>query len=190
MRVRRRPVPRDAGPAACALVLIVVSVVFAVTAVPALPGAGAILYLVAGVAGTVLFTSGVVAMTGQLTGHRPVLELDDQGVRLPAPWPLPRTRDRFLRWPEVAAAVVWSRPVPRGRRGLADHLGFLPAAESAERTLPSPSAELLALGLGDLPGVATTHWSVQASPGWDTGVDEVVAELRRRDLPTIDARAR
>jgi hypothetical protein len=190
MRVRRRPVRSDARPAGCALVLVAFSVVFAVAAVPSLPGAGAVLFLVVGVAGALLFASGLVAMTGQVLGRRAVLELDDQGVRLPAPWPWPPARDRLLRWSDVAAAVVWNRPVPRGRRGLAEHLAFLPTAESAERSLPPPSAELLALRLDDLPGVATAHWATQIHPGWDTGTEEIIAEIRRRGLPAVDARTR
>jgi hypothetical protein len=183
--VRRRPVRGDLRSAGCALVLVAFSVVFAVAAVPALPGAGAVLFLVVGVAGTLVFTAVLVTTAGQLLDRRPVLELDDEGVRLPAPWP--RRRDRVLTWPDVAAAVVWNRPVPRGRRGLAEYLAFLPAAEGAGVV---PSAELLALGLEDVPGVATAHWATQIHPGWDTGADEIIAEIRRRGIPAVDARTR
>jgi hypothetical protein len=186
MRVLRRPVPGDARPAGCALVLLAFSLVFAVTAVPALPGVGAVVYLLVGVAGVLLCAAALLTMGGRLVTHRPVLELDEQGVRLPAPWPWSRARDRFVRWADLASVVVWSSPVPRGRRGLADHLAFLPAHDDAGRT--PPSAELLALGLDDLPGVATAHWAVAVSPGWDPGVDEVLAELRRRELPAADLR--
>jgi hypothetical protein len=185
VRVLRRPVAGDARPAGCALVLLVFSAVFAATAVPALPGVGAVLYLLVGVAGIAACVAGLVAMAGRLIARRPVLEIDEHGVHLPAPWPWPRTRDRSLGWADLAAVVVWSRPVPRGRRGVADLLAFLPVRE--ELGTP-PSAELVALGLGDLPGVATTRWAVAVSPGWDPGVDDVLAEIRRRELPAADLR--
>lgn len=187
MRVRRRPVPADARPAGCAVVLLVFSLVFAVTAIPALPRAGAVLYLVAGAAGTVLCAGALLTTAGQLAGRRAVLELDDDGVRLPAPWPWPRSGDRFLPWPDVAAAALWSRTVQRGRRGLVDRLAFLPTREAVARTGPAPSEELLALGLE---GELTTHWSLEVGPGWDTGLDEVLAEVRARGKDVADVRSR
>jgi hypothetical protein len=189
MRVVRRPVAADARPAGCVLVLLAFSVIFTVTAVPALPGVGAVLYLILGLAGGLLCAAGLVTAAGRFLGRRPVLELDEHGVRLPAPWPLPRARDRFVRWADVAAVVLWSSPVPRGRRGLAHHLAFLPTPESAGAAAP-PSAELLALGLEDLPGVASTRWATPIHPGWDTGADQVIDEVRRRGLPARDARTR
>jgi hypothetical protein len=187
VRVLRRPVAGDARSAGCAFVLLVFSAVFTVTAVPALPGAGAVLYLLVGVAGVVACVAGLAAMAGRLLlARRPVLEIDERGVRLPAPWPWPRARDRSLGWADLAAVVVWSRPVPRGRRGVADLLAFLPVEDRVGAT--PPSAELVALGLDDLPGVATTHWAVMVSPGWDPGVDDVLAEIRRRELPAADLR--
>jgi hypothetical protein len=173
-------------PAGCVLVLLAFSAVFTVTAVPALPGVGAVLYLVIGVAGVLLCLAGLVTMAGRLLARRPVLEIDERGVRLPAPWPWPRARDRSLGWADLAAVVVWSRPVPRGRRGVVDRLAFLPVRDDADGAPPSP--ELLALGLDDLPGVATGRWAVAVSPGWDPGVDDVLAEVRRRELPAADLR--
>ena len=190
MRVLRRPVPGDARPVGCAFVLLVFSVIFAASAVPSLPGVGAVLYLLVGVAGVLLCTAGLAATAGRLLARRPVLELDDRGVRLPAPWPWPRARDRSLVWTDLAAVVLWSSPVPRGRRAMADHLAFLPTSDGAERVRPAPSAELLALTPDDLPGVPTTHWAIPISPGWDPGLDDVLAEVRRRDLPATDLRTR
>ncbi len=166
------------------------SVVFAVAAVPALPHAGAVLFLLVGVAGTVVFAGGLVAVAGRVVAGRPVLVLDERGVRLPAPWPWPGSRDRLLTWPEVAAAVVWNRPVPRGRHSVAETLAFLPTTPAAERTGAPPSAELVALRLDGLPGYPTAEWSIEVSAGWDTGVHEVIAELRSRGLPAEDARTR
>jgi hypothetical protein len=186
MRVRRRPVPGDVRPLGYALVLLAFSAIFAVTAVPALPGVGAVLYLLIGVAGILLCTAGLAAMAGRLLARRPVLELDEEGVRLPAPWPWPRTRDRSVRWADLAAVVLWSSTDPRGRRALADRLAFLPTRESAGPA--QPSAELLALGLDDLPGVATADWEIQVSGRWHPGVEEILAEARRHELPTADLR--
>ena len=190
MRVLRRPVSGDVRPVGCAFVLLVFSAIFAVAAVPALPAVGAVLYLLVGVAGVLLCTAGLAATAGRLLARRPVLELDERGVHLPTPWPWPRARDRSLGWTDLAAVVLWSSPVPRGRRALVEHLAFLPTSDGAERIQPPPSAELLALSAGDLPGVPTTHWSIQISPGWDPGVDEILAEVRRRELPATDLRDR
>ena len=183
MTVLRRPVAGDARPVGCALVLLAFSAIFTVTALPALPGVGAVLYLLVGAAGVLLCAGALVAMAGRLLARRPVLEIDDRGVRLPAPWPWPRARDRTLGWADLAAVVVWSRPVPRGRRGVVDRLAFLPVRDGAP-----PSPELLALGLDDLPGVATGRWALTVSPGWSPGVDDVLAEVRRRDRPAADLR--
>jgi hypothetical protein len=174
----------------CAFVLLVFSVIFAVAAIPALPGVGAVVYLLVGVAGVLLCTAGLAATAGRLLTRRPVLELDERGVRLPAPWPWPRARDRSLVWTDLAAVVLWSSPVPRGRRALADHLAFLPTSDGAERTQPPPSAELLALATDDLPGVPTTRWAIPISPGWDPGLEDILAEVRRRDRPATDLRTR
>ena len=190
MRVLRRPVAGDVRPVGCAFVLLVFSVIFAASAIPALPRVGAVLYLLIGVAGVLLCVAGLVATAGRLLARRPILELDEHGVRLPAPWPWPRARDRSLVWADLGAVVLWSSPVPRGRRTLVEHLAFLPTSDGAERLQPPPSAELLALSADDLPGVPTTHWSIQISPGWDPGVDEILAEVRRHELPTTDLRDR
>jgi hypothetical protein len=192
MRVRRRPVPADARPAGCALVVLAFSVVFVAASLPGLgrgDAAGAVLYVTVGAAGILLCAGGLVTAVVRLLAHRPVLELDDQGVRLPAPWPWPRARDRFLRWADVAAVVLWSSPAPRGRQALADHLAFLPTPESAGHA--SPSAELHALIQAEpdgVPGVATAHWALPVSPGWDAGVDEIIAEVRRHGRPAADMR--
>jgi hypothetical protein len=186
MKVVLRPSPAEVRPAGCALVLLAFSVVFVAVAVPALPGVGAVLYLLAGAGGVVLCGATLVARGGRLLARRPVLELDEHGVRLPVPWPWPRTRDRYVPWTDLASAVVWSTPVPRGRRTLADRLAFLPSGESAASARPNP--ELVALGLDSLPGVATADWAVPVSARWHPGVDEVLAEVRRHELPTADLR--
>jgi hypothetical protein len=190
MRVRRRPTAADARPAGCAVVLLAFSVVFAVIAIPALPGPGAVLYLLAGLAGALLCAAVLTVLAGQAMSGRAVLELDERGVRLPAPWPWPRSRDRVLAWPDVAAVVVWSGQVSRGRSGVADRLAFLPTTRCAERTGPPRSPEILALGVAGLPGVATAQWSIEAVPGWDVGLDEVVAEVRDRGGTVTDVRSR
>jgi hypothetical protein len=190
MRVRRRPVAGDVRPVGCAVVVLVFSAVFAAAAIPALPGVGAVLFLAVGTAGVLLCVTGLAATAGRLLARRPILELDDHGVRLPAPWPWPRARDRSLGWPDLGAVVLWSSPVPRGRRALVEHLAFLPTPGGAERSQPPPSAELLALAPEDLPGVPTTHWSLPISPGWDPGLEEVLAEVRRRERPCTDLRDR
>lgn len=188
MRVLRRPVPGDVRPVGCAVVLLVFSAVFAVAAVPSLPRAGAVLYLLVGVAGVLLCGVGLATAAGRLLARRPVLELDEDGVRLPAPWPWPRTRDRVLDWTDLASAVVWHTPSPRGRA--VTGLAFLPTTAAAERIGPPPSAEILALGLDDVPGVASARWATRIQPGWDTDAERILAEVRRHGLPAVDARTR
>jgi hypothetical protein len=186
MTVLRRPVASDARPVGCALVLLVFSAVFAAAAVPSLPRPGAVLFLVVGAAGIAFCTAGLLTAAGPFLTRRPVLVLDDHGVRLPAPWPWRRTRDRVLDWPDVASVVMWRTMTPRGRP--ATRVAFLPTQAAAARCSPPLSAELVALAVKDLPGVATTYWSTRVHPGWNTNADEILAEIRHHAHPTIDAR--
>ncbi len=187
--VRQRAWPHDVKAAAWAAVLLAVSVAFAVSGVRGLPAFGGILLLTVGAAGTVLFAGRLVVVTGRAASGRPLLEMDEREVRLPAAWPRPRARDRRLAWPDVAAAVVWREGVPHGRRTPGVHLSILPTAEYAARTLPPPSPELLALRLEGVPGAATLRWSVTLPPGADADLDALLAQVRHLGgIPVVDAR--
>ncbi|GAB3985879.1 hypothetical protein GCM10029978_099890 [Actinoallomurus acanthiterrae] len=188
--VRSRASAQGVIAATGTLVLVAVSVAFAVSGARDVTAVGGMVALAVGVAGIALFGGGLVVAAGRAVSGRPVLEVDEAGVRLPAAWPWSRSRDRRLPWPEVAAVVVWSREIPRGRQRVVEHVAFLPTEERAEGSSPPPSAELLAMGLDDVPGVATLHWSVEVSPGWDTDLATVLTEIHRRGVPTADVRSR
>ncbi|MCW2860852.1 MAG: hypothetical protein JWP48_2560, partial [Actinoallomurus sp.] len=40
------------------------------------------------------------------------------------------------------------------------------------------------------PGVASTQWATPVHPGWDPEAEQIIAEVRRRGLPAMDARTR
>ncbi|MCO6009526.1 hypothetical protein NE236_31600 [Actinoallomurus purpureus] len=189
--VRRRTATQDVAAAARVTVLLAVSVAFVAGGARGLPAFGGVLFLIVGASGIALFGGRLVLSVGRVAGRRPVLELDEREVRLPAAWPRSRADDRRLAWPEVASVVLWSQAALRGRRlRSVEQLTFLPTAERAEGSPPPPSAELLAMGLDDVPGVATLHWSIEVSPGWDTDLATIFAEIHRRGVPTADVRSR
>jgi hypothetical protein len=189
-----------------ALITAVTSALFVVGGAAHPATFGGVLFILLGVAGLALCAAGALVFLGQATGRRPVLELDDQGVRVPAVWPRSRRADRVLPWPDLAAVCAWSQGPPSGSRGGSDfphHLAFLPAAGSPAtsaaispatggegRTPPENGAELLAVKVADVACVPTLRWAVPVRPGWDTTVEEVAKAVRnhRADVPFIDRR--
>lgn len=157
-------------------VLAAVSVVFLVSGLADVASFGGVLFVAIGAVGTLLFTAATFGLAGQLLSRRSILELDDEGVRLPARWP--RSGDRTLPWPDVASAVTWSQVV--SRRQTVARLAFLP------RTGRPTSHEILALRT-EVPGVPTMDWAVPALPGLDATPDDVAAHLPD-GVPFIDAR--
>ncbi|MGI8330784.1 hypothetical protein ACRYCC_12530 [Actinomadura scrupuli] len=106
------------------------SVLFIVGGAAHPTGFGGILFILLGAAGLALCAAGALVFAGQATGRRPVLELDDQGVRVPAVWPRSRRADRLLPWSELAAVCAWSQGPPSGGRRdtlFPQRLAFLPA---------------------------------------------------------------
>jgi hypothetical protein len=198
LEVRRRATAVGVRKTLTAVILAVTSVLFIVGGSAHPASFGGILFILLGVAGLVLCAAAGLVFAGQATGRRPVLELDDQGIRVPAVWPRSRRADRVLPWSELAAVCAWSQGPPSGGRGgalLPHHLAFLPAADpsaagSAGRTPPENGAELLAIKLTDVACVPTLRWSVPVRPGWDTTVEEIAKAVqdRRDDVPFIDRR--
>jgi hypothetical protein len=189
--VRARISAQGVAAVAGTSVLVAVSAAFVAGGALGLPAAGGVVALAVGVLGLVLFGGRLVATAGRALSRRPVLEADEHGVRLPAAWPWSRGRDRRLSWPDVAAVVVWSREPPRGRARPVEHVAFLPGEERAAEAGAAPGVELLALGLRDLPGAATLHWSVALPPRATVPLEAVLAEVRRLGgVPIVDARAR
>jgi hypothetical protein len=161
-------------------------------------GFGGILFIVLGVAGLALCAAVALVFAGQVTGRRPVLKLDDQGIRVPAVWPRSSRADRMLPWSELAAVCAWTQGPPSGGRSgtvFPHHLAFLPRPDPADAggagpTPPENGAELLAIKVTDVVCVPTLRWAVPVRPGWDTTVEQIAKAVQDRhgDVPFIDRR--
>ncbi|MCO5972007.1 hypothetical protein [Actinoallomurus soli] len=189
--VRARTSRQDLTSAAGTLVLLLVSVAFAVSGALSLPAVGGVVALVVGVPGIALFGARLVATAGRAVSGRPVLEVGEHGVCVPAAWPWSRARDRRLSWPEVASVVVWNETLPRGRMRSFPRVAFLPVGERAAEAGAEPGVELLALRLEDVPGTATLHWSAALPPRATVSLETVLEEVRRLGgVRIVDARSR
>jgi hypothetical protein len=165
------------------VLLTVVSVLFVVGGATDPASFGGVLFLLLGVAGVALFGGSALAMMGGLLARRPVLEIDDAGVHRPAGWPL-RT-GRLLRWDDLAAVGAWSQGISADR-GHRQYLAFLPRGEADH---PPAGAEILAIKMAGVPGIAEPRWSIPVSEAWDRTIDDVVTAVRRhRDVPFADRR--
>jgi hypothetical protein len=91
------------------LLLTGVSVTFIVGGAADPVSFGGVLFLLLGVAGVALFGSDALVLTGNLVARRPVLEIDDEGIRRPAGWP--RRASKLLRWDDLAAVGAWSQGI-------------------------------------------------------------------------------
>ncbi|MBT2208545.1 MULTISPECIES: hypothetical protein [Actinomadura] len=151
---------------------------------------GSAVFLLLGVAGITLFGAGLAVSAGGMLARRPVLEMDADGLRRPARWPLPRRGERVLPWADVAAIAAVRRVTSRGRE--LDYLVFLPTAELAELARTAERPRLVALTLRDVPATAeAAAWCFAVEPGWDVPLPGVVEEAgRRRPVPLIDRRTR
>ena len=182
-RVRLRPTWRTVGQIVGRLLLTGVSATFIVGGAADPVSFGGALFLLLGAAGVALFGSAALVLTGHLVARRPVLEIDDEGIRRPAGWP--RRASRLLRWDDLAAVGAWSQGIPAGR-GHRHHLAFL-SRGSAGR--PAAGAEILAIKMSGVPGVAEPRWSIPVNDAWDRSVEDVVRAVRRhRDVPFADRR--
>lgn len=163
------------------LVLTGVSVTFIVGGAADPVSFGGALFLLLGLAGVALFGSAALVLTGNLVAGRPVLEIDDEGIRRPAGWP--RRASRLLRWEDLAAVGAWSQGIPAGR-GHRHYLMFLLRGGQA-----AAGAEILAIKMAGVPGVAEPRWSIPVSDAWDRSVEDVVRAVRRhRAVPFADRR--
>jgi hypothetical protein len=149
---------------------------------------GGVLFLLLGGAGLLLCLGTAVVAAGNVVSRRPVLVLEDSGVRVPPLWPLPRSRDRVLAWADVAAVCAWVQGPPSDKKAAALgrlYLSFLPSGEGVDN-----GAELLATKVTGLGCRATLRWTARVSPGWDATIEEVVAEAagHRAGAPFVDKR--
>ncbi|GAB3445199.1 hypothetical protein GCM10027570_15010 [Streptomonospora sediminis] len=120
---------------------------------------GALAVLVFGGAGAVSVT--------RMFSPRPVLVLDSQGVRFPAPWPRSESDDAVLAWDDVAVLRACTQYVPhRGGTVSIHYLDFVPTDE-ADRPFRMPTPW-------------RTDHAVRVRPTWDHSADEVIAAARTR----------
>ncbi|TDC58315.1 hypothetical protein E1281_01805 [Actinomadura sp. KC345] len=174
------------------LILFAASAGFVAGGVMGGAGIGGVMFTVLGFAGLVLFGIGLVMSAGGMVARRPVLELDADGVRRPARWPLPRKAGRTLPWAEVAAIAALRRGVGGTRKGEMDYLVFLPTKELAELARTSERPGLVALTMRDVPATAAAvPWCFAVEQGWDAALPRIVKEARaRRRVPVIDRRTK
>ncbi|WP_433327630.1 hypothetical protein [Spirillospora sp. CA-294931] len=179
----------SARPVAC-LILVLASVAFIAGGLMSGGTTGGVLFIILGASGVLLFGVGLATSAGRLFGRRPVLELDAEGVRRPAGWPLPRARDRFLPWDRVSAMTAVRRGVSGTKRGEQDYLIFLPTPELAELARTAERPSLIALTLPDVPATAEAlPWCFAIEPGWDATLPQIVKQARRHhETPVIDRR--
>ncbi|GAB2811244.1 hypothetical protein GCM10022221_05860 [Actinocorallia aurea] len=187
VEVRLRPSFQGSGQVIGVTILLVCSVLFVIGGLADPASVGGVVFLLLGGTGTLAFGAVLLVLLGHLLGRRPLLVLEDEGVRIPAKWPMPRDGDRVLPWAEVASVCAWSQGVPTGK-GLAHQLAFLPVPESAQAAKVS-GAEILRVKTQGLPGVAVLRWNVATLPGWTVKADDVIREVRKRtDAPFEDRR--
>jgi len=185
--VRLKPSLNGSGQAVGVLILLFCSAMFVVGGLADPASAGGVVFLVLGITGVAAFGSVLVVVVGHLLGRRPLLVLDGEGVRVPAKWPFPRSRDRFLPWAEVASVCAWTDGVPGGR-GLAHRLAFLPTEDSPHSRATS-GAEMLRVKTQGLPGVPVLRWNIAVLDGWTVPQDEVIKTIRAlSDAPFEDRR--
>jgi hypothetical protein len=181
--VRLRPTRRALTQLTGRVLLTVVSALFIVGGAADPASFGGVLFLLLGVAGVALFGGSALVMTGNLLARRPVLEIDEAGIRRPAGWP--RRASRLLPWDDLAAVGAWSQGITAGR-GNRQYLTFLPRGEADH---PPVGAETLTIKMTGVPGVAEPRWSIPVSEAWDRTIEDVVTAVRRhRDVPFADRR--
>lgn len=149
-------------------------------------GAGSLVFVVLGGSGVLLFGAGMLMSAGAMLARRPVLEIDSEGVRRPARWPLPRRADRGLPWSRTAALTAVRRGVAGTRGGVQDYLVFLPTPELAELARTAERPHLVALTIQDVPATReAVPWCFPVEPGWDATLPEIVRQARRRHRVTV-----
>ncbi|MCP2336531.1 hypothetical protein [Actinomadura rupiterrae] len=159
-------------------------------------GVGSLVFIVLGAVGLVAFGGGFVAAVGGPLAKRPVLEIADEGVRRPASWPLPRSRDRVLPWTDVTALLALRRGVAGTKRGEQDFLVFLSTDAVVELAREAERAALIVFTLADVPATTpgmpeATRWSFAVDQSWDTTLPALVKQIRRRHkIPVVDRRTR
>ncbi|MFC0037623.1 hypothetical protein [Actinomadura rayongensis] len=196
--VRARPTWRAAAQAVSCLILLLASAGFITGGVLRGFGLGGAVFAVLGALGIVLFGAGLAVALGRMLSRRPVLVVDDAGVRRPARWPLPAARGATLEWSRVQAVGALRRGVDGTRKGRQDFLVFLPTEAMVDMVRTAERNRLVVLTLPDVPadrlpdGAAEAlRWCVPVGPRWDATLPDVVKEIRRRHaVPVVDRRTK
>ncbi|WP_243712780.1 hypothetical protein [Actinomadura sp. 6K520] len=190
--VRVRVTWRDAWLLVASLILLAASAAFVAGGVTGGATLGGVMFSVFGFAGLALFGTGLFLSAGQMVARRPVLELDADGVRRTARWPLPRRAGKTLPWDDVRAIAALRRGVDGTRRGELDYVVFLRTPELVEMARTSERPRLVAMTMRDVPATAeAVPWCFAVERNWDAKLPRIVKEARaRRRVPVIDRRTK
>jgi hypothetical protein len=189
-QVRARLTWRGTFQITACLILIVASVAFITGGLMSGLSVGSIAFIALGVVGIAMFGAGLSTTAGTLISRRPLLEIDGEGVRRPARWPLPRRADRVLPWSRVHALCALRRGVPGAKRGEQDYLVVLSSAELVETARTEERPKLVVLTLPDVPATAeAARWCFAVDASWSASLKEIVSAARKRhEVPVIDRR--
>lgn len=211
LAVHRRFTFRTAGQLLSCLILLFASAGFVTGGAARPASAGGIVFLLLGAVGIASFATALLMILAQLLGRRPVLVLDDEGVRLPAALPWLRRAGRtgrasrtsstsrpgrtsrpgeLLPWAEVAALCIGEHGAGGGK-GSRPFVSFLPSETTAAAVRTATKAQLIALTLPDVPLMAdAVPWTLTADSSWTASVKDIAAEARRHGVAIIDRRTK
>ncbi|GAA0564173.1 hypothetical protein [Actinomadura livida] len=190
--VRVRVTWRDVWLLVASLILLAASAAFVAGGVTGGATLGGVMFSIFGFAGLALFGTGLFLSAGQMAARRPVLELDADGVRRTARWPLPRRAGKTLPWADVQAIAALRRGLDGTRRGELDYVVFLRTPELVEMARTSGRPQLVAMTMRDVPVTAeAVQWCFAVERNWDANLPRIVKEARARHrVPVIDRRTK
>ncbi|MUL43502.1 hypothetical protein FZ103_20400 [Streptomonospora sp. PA3] len=138
---------------------------------------GGVVDIIMGLLAVVVFGGAGIASVARILSPRPVLVIDGEGARFPAPWPRSKKEDIFLPWSDIALLRACTQVVPhRGGTVNMHYLDFVPTDE-ADRPFRTP------------PPWRTDH-AVRVRPTWDHSLDEIIdaVHAHQPELPFEDRR--
>ncbi len=125
-----------------------------------------------GALAVLLFGGGGLLAASPLLSRRPVLVLDEGGVRAVAPWPRRRSHDRTMGWDDIARIRAVTQVVPhRGGTLLLHYLEFVSHDATGRHFAPPTPWE--------------TSFTVRAQATWDHTIDEIVAKAHRHRVNLV-----
>lgn len=193
MEVRRRPAFPGVQKTLGVVVAALASGLFLAGGLGTPASAYGILFITVGLIGLAYCVAMILLAAGTTFSARPALILDETGIRVLRPWPLP-AGERLLPWSELGAVCAWPQGPPTGGRGAAAtsqlYLSFLPARPKDAPHEVESGAELLATKVVDLPCTPTLRYTLRVRPTWDTTIDQIIQEVsgHTQDVPFADHR--